>query len=109
MFFEYNKYALKDKSKVELDNLVKFLKENPEISGEISGHTDNIGDKARNRELSQQRANSVRDYLVSHGVDASRLVYKGYGDSKPAATNDTEEGRAKNRRIEFKILKLSKK
>lgn len=109
VFFEYNKYALMDKSKVELDNLVKFLKENPEVSGEVSGHTDNIGDKARNQKLSQQRANSVRDYLVSHGIDASRLVYKGYGDAQPAASNDTDEGRAKNRRIEFKILKLEKK
>ena len=98
-----------DKSKVELDNLVKFLKENPEVSGEVSGHTDNIGDKARNQKLSQQRANSVRDYLVSHGIEASRLVYKGYGDAQPATSNDTEEGRAKNRRIEFKILKLEKK
>lgn len=109
VFFEYNKYALKDKSKVELDNLVKFLKENPEISGEVSGHTDNIGDKARNKELSLQRAHSVRDYLVEHGIDASRLIYKGYGDTKPAATNNTNEGRAQNRRIEFKILKLGKK
>lgn len=109
VFFEYNKYALKDKSKVELDNLVKFLKENPEINGEISGHTDNIGDKNRNKELSLQRAHSVRDYLVEHGVNAARLVYKGYGDAQPATTNDTEEGRAKNRRIEFKILKLEKK
>lgn len=109
VFFEYNKYALLDKSKVELDNLVKFLKENSEINGEISGHTDNIGDKARNKELSLQRAHSVRDYLVENGIDASRLVYKGYGDTQPAATNDTEEGRAKNRRIEFKILKLTKK
>ena len=109
VFFEYNKYALKDKSKVELDNLVKFLKENPEINGELSGHTDNIGDKKRNKELSLQRAHSVREYLVEHGVNAARLVYKGYGDAQPATTNDTEEGRAKNRRIEFKILKLEKK
>ncbi len=109
VFFEYNKYTLLDKSKVELDNLVKFLKENPEINGEVSGHTDNIGDKARNKELSLQRAHSVRDYLVEHGIDASRLVYKGYGDTQPSASNDTDEGRAKNRRIEFKILKLNKK
>jgi outer membrane protein OmpA-like peptidoglycan-associated protein/uncharacterized protein YidB (DUF937 family) len=72
---------------------------------EIGGHTDNTGDAAANLQLSQQRADAVRDYLVGQGVDASGLLTKGYGDTRPIATNDTDEGRFRNRRIEFSVVK----
>jgi outer membrane protein OmpA-like peptidoglycan-associated protein len=73
---------------------------------EIGGHTDNTGDKARNKALSQSRAKAVKDYLVSKGVDATRLSAIGYGDTKPLSDNKTEEGRAKNRRTVFKVLSV---
>lgn len=104
IFFDYNKFELQDKSKTELDALVKFLQDNPDIKGEVSGHTDNIGSAEANMTLSLNRAHSVRDYLVKAGIDASRLTYKGFGSTKPSVPNDTEENRAKNRRIEFKIM-----
>jgi outer membrane protein OmpA-like peptidoglycan-associated protein len=104
IFFDYNKFELKEKSKTELDELVKFMNDNPEVKGEISGHTDNIGKPEDNLKLSLNRAKSVYEYLIRNGVDKSRLTFKGYGANKPDASNDTEEGRAKNRRIEFKIL-----
>ncbi len=103
IFFDYNKYELQEKSKTELDELVKFMTENPEVKGEIAGHTDNIGTPAANKELSLNRAKSVYDYLVEAGVASERLSYQGYGETRPQAKNDTEEGRALNRRIEFEI------
>lgn len=72
---------------------------------EVGGHTDNTGDSAANLQLSQQRADAVRDYLVRQGADASALVTKGYGDTRPIASNDTEEGKFRNRRIEFSVMK----
>jgi outer membrane protein OmpA-like peptidoglycan-associated protein len=72
---------------------------------EIGGHTDNTGDAASNLQLSQQRADSVRDYLVRQGVDSSVLTAKGYGDARPVASNDTEEGKFRNRRIEFNVVR----
>jgi outer membrane protein OmpA-like peptidoglycan-associated protein len=104
IFFDYNKYELKEKSMAELDELVRFMQENAEVRGEISGHTDNIGTSEANLTLSLNRAKSVYEYLIKAGIEAKRLTFKGYGATKPDATNDTEEGRARNRRIEFKIL-----
>jgi OmpA-OmpF porin, OOP family len=104
IFFDYNKYEIKEKSRTELDELVKFMQENPEVRGEISGHTDNIGVAEANMTLSLNRAKAVYDFLVQAGIDAKRLTFKGYGANKPDAPNDSEEGRARNRRIEFKIL-----
>ncbi len=104
VFFDYNKFTLQDKSKTELDGLVKFMQDNPEVKGEISGHTDNIGSADANKTLSLNRAHAVRDYIVAGGIEASRLTYVGYGSTKPAVPNDTEDNRAKNRRIEFKVL-----
>ncbi len=80
------------------------MQENPQVRGEISGHTDNVGDKKSNQELSLKRAKSVYEYLLQKGVEPNRLTFRGYGDSQPAAPNDTEENRQKNRRIEFKFL-----
>lgn len=104
VFFETNSFALKPESKIELDKLVQLLQANPDRKVEIGGHTDDIGSEESNRVLSENRAKSVVDYLSSHGVDASTLTWKGYGESAPIAPNDTEAGRAKNRRTEFKIL-----
>lgn len=73
-------------------------------SGEISGHTDNVGSYRANQRLSEARAKSVVDYLVNQGIDSGRLEYKGYSFTQPVADNNTEEGRAQNRRVEFKVL-----
>ncbi|MFN8711843.1 MAG: OmpA family protein, partial [Bacteroidota bacterium] len=86
-----------------LDNVVKVMMENPEYKLSIEGHTDNQGDDAKNLDLSQRRANAVMKYLTDKGVDAKRLRATGYGETKPVDTNDTAPGRAKNRRVEFKI------
>jgi len=104
IFFETNKYALKPTSKAELDKLVAFLNNNAAVSIEIGGHTDNVGSKQYNQDLSEKRAKSVYEYLVEQGIVADRLAFKGYNFEEPVATNDTEEGRAQNRRTEFKIL-----
>jgi outer membrane protein OmpA-like peptidoglycan-associated protein len=104
IFFDTGEYRLKDKSKAELDKLIQFMLENEQVRGEISGHTDNVGDAQANVELSLKRAKSVYEYLQSNGIAANRLVFKGYGQSQPAAPNDNEENRQRNRRIEFKIL-----
>ncbi|TAF66913.1 MAG: hypothetical protein EAZ55_04385 [Cytophagales bacterium] len=104
IFFEYGKYDLKETSKTELNELVTFMKANPNVRGEISGHTDNIGQAQANVTLSENRAKAVYDFLVAASIAPNRLEYKGYGDTKPDADNGTEEGRARNRRIEFKIL-----
>lgn len=104
IFFETGKYNLKPISKAELNKLVSFLTKNPSLIVEISGHTDNVGEKAANQQLSENRAKAVKEYLVSKGISEERLQYKGYGESKPIATNDTPEGRAKNRRTEFTVV-----
>ena len=83
--------------------LVAFLNVNKTIRGELSGHTDNVGDKKMNQLLSQNRAKAVYDYLVAAGIDAKRLTYKGYGDTRPIEKNDSDEHRATNRRTEFKL------
>ncbi|HEY5536713.1 MAG TPA: OmpA family protein [Ignavibacteria bacterium] len=105
IFFDFNESKLKSESYLELDRLYKFLIENSDISVEISGHTDNVGSDEYNITLSNARANAVKDYLVSKGINANRITSKGYGKSKPVATNDTDEGRQLNRRVEFKIIK----
>ncbi|MEQ9422772.1 MAG: OmpA family protein [Cyclobacteriaceae bacterium] len=104
IFFDYDKYDLKEKSITELGEVVKFLNANPGISIEVGGHTDDVGSDVYNKELSQKRAQSVVDYLVSNGVAADRILSKGYGSDDPIAPNDNDENRAQNRRIEFKIL-----
>ncbi len=104
IFFDTNSKELKLESTVELDKLVKLLKANNTLRIEVSGHTDNVGSKASNLTLSRDRAQSVVDYLIRKGIGKERLIAKGYADSQPIASNDTEEGRAKNRRTEFKVL-----
>lgn len=87
-----------------LDQLIDFLKDNPTVSIRIEGHTDNVGNDADNLALSNDRAFTVMGYLQSHGIAAKRLAFKGYGAGKPVASNDTEAGRARNRRTEFVIV-----
>lgn len=106
IFFPTNQYDLKPESNVELDKLVSFLTLNPTVKIEISGHTDNVGTAKSNQVLSDNRAKSVYTYLVNKGIAADRLKYKGYGQSRPIAKNDTEEGRALNRRTEMKITAI---
>jgi outer membrane protein OmpA-like peptidoglycan-associated protein len=104
IFFETGKYTLEKKSASELNKLVNFLNQNPDLKVEISGHTDNVGLKSTNLQLSTKRAESVVDYLLENGIDTSKIKFKGYGDAQPVAPNDTEETRKLNRRIECKIL-----
>ncbi|SHH93618.1 Tetratricopeptide repeat-containing protein [Chryseolinea serpens] len=105
IFFDVDKYDLQDRSTPELQKIVRFLNENPGIRVQISGHTDNSGAADYNRQLSEKRALSVYNYLIKSGVDKKRLTTKGFGPDKPVATNDTDEGRQQNRRIEFRIVK----
>ena len=104
VFFDYNKFDVKEKSKTELREVIRFLTDNPEINIEISGHTDNVGGSEYNKKLSLNRANAVGEYLISNGISNQRISIEGYGSTKPIGPNDTEENRAKNRRIEFRIL-----
>ncbi|HEB62057.1 MAG TPA: tetratricopeptide repeat protein [Bacteroidetes bacterium] len=105
IFFEY-KSAVLDTigSGAELNKLIKLLKNNPETSIRIIGHTDNVGSESYNLQLSQKRAKAVYDYLISKNIAENRMEYIGYGETKPISSNDTEKGRSKNRRIEFEIL-----
>jgi outer membrane protein OmpA-like peptidoglycan-associated protein len=104
IFFETDKCELLPESKAELGKLVEFLTNNPTLRIEISGHTDDQGSDAYNLTLSENRARAVNDYLLKQGIDAARLTYQGYGESLPIDTNTTPEGRANNRRTEFKVV-----
>ena len=84
--------------------LIEFLTVNPAVHIEISGHTDDVGPDQINQTLSENRAKSVYQYLITNGIAATRLIYKGYGKTQPSAPNDTDDNRAKNRRTEFKII-----
>ena len=101
VLFETNKTVLLQESFETLNQLVKQLQANKSVQIEIRGHTDNIGEEAKNQILSEQRAKAVLDYLVSQGIEAKRLSYHGFGSTQPIASNDTNEGRTKNRRVEF--------
>ena len=105
VFFDFDKYDLRPESFVELDRVVNLLKENPAIEIEMSAHTDSRGSDDYNFKLSDNRARSVREYIISKGIAAKRIVSQGYGETKPVATNETDDGRQLNRRVEFKILK----
>ena len=115
VFFDLNKADLLPVSFVELNKLKDFLNQNPTYVIELSGHTDTRGDEKLNLTLSQSRAKSVVDYLVQQGISASRLVAKGYGETKPnisdadiekmKTTQEQEKAHAKNRRTEFKVIK----
>lgn len=106
IFFDFDKASLRPDSKPELERVSKVLQDNPSMKIEISGHTDNKGSATYNLKLSESRAKSVVDFLISTSVAKNRLSYKGYGFVKPIASNDTEEGRQQNRRTEFKVLEI---
>ena len=86
-----------------MDEVVKYMKENPEIELAIDGHTDNAGSDAANQKLSDNRAASVKAYIVGKGIDESRITSTGYGETKPIADNKTAAGRTKNRRVEMRL------
>lgn len=96
--------TLRPESTAELNRLLKLINENTTMIIEISGHTDNKGSDTYNQKLSENRAKAVVDYLTEKGIDKERLEFKGYGETEPVASNETEEGQQLNRRIEFKIL-----
>lgn len=104
VFFETNKDELKKESFNELDRLYDVLVKSPALKIEIAGHTDDVGSVAYNQKLSNDRAISVQSYLISKGMDASRLKARGYGELQPVVPNDTDENRAYNRRVEFRVL-----
>ncbi len=104
IFFEFGKFELLPESFPELNRLLKLMQEKPTLKIRIEGHTDNVGSDKANNELSQNRANSVSQYLIDRGVDANRIKVVGYGKSKPIADNRTEEGRQINRRVEFVVV-----
>jgi outer membrane protein OmpA-like peptidoglycan-associated protein len=104
IFFDVNRFELKQESIAELDKVVQLMNDNPDIKIEINGHTDNTGKAADNITLSENRAKSVIAYLQQQGISVTRLQYKGFGASKPIADNSTEEGRTQNRRTELIIL-----
>ena len=103
VLFDFDKSELLDVSKEELNQLYKHLSKNSNLNIEIYGHTDNVGLDKRNKELSEQRAKAVADYLISQGLDTSKIKSFGFGSSKPISDNETDEGRQQNRRVEFKI------
>ncbi len=105
IFFDVNKTTLKSESAMEIENAYRLMVDNPTIEIEISGHTDNVGSAAYNKKLSQGRALAVVNALKEKGIDPGRMKSVGYGFDKPVAPNNTESGRAQNRRTEFKILK----
>ena len=105
IYFAFNSYDLTPESKVVLDQLTEFLELNDGLSIQIQGHTDAIGNDAVNLILSENRARSVYEYLVANHVPPNRLTFKGFGETQPLATNDTEEGRALNRRTCFVITR----
>ena len=103
IFFDTDAYSLKEESEVELNTLFEFMQNNKDLSIEIEGHTDNIGSQEHNLKLSENRAKEVFTFLVNKGIASNRMSYKGFGDENPIASNDTEEGRAENRRTAFRI------
>lgn len=106
VFFDFSKSDLRPESQTELDRLVDFLLQHATMTIELHGHTDDVGSDTENKRLSKERVEAVKTYLVSHGVQADRMKAIGYGESKPVASNSTEEGRQQNRRVEFKIVNI---
>ena len=105
IFFDTGKAELRSESSPELDRLITTLNETPKMVIEVRGHTDNTGSNEVNNKLSQDRADAVREYFISKGIEPDRVASKGFGETKPVATNDTDAGKQQNRRVEFVIVK----
>ena len=105
VYFNSGKSTLREESSKELNKLVDFVSGKKTLVIEIAGHTDNTGNPAANLKLSQDRANAVREYLISKGVPADRVKAKGYGDTQPRAANDSDLNRQRNRRTEVRVIK----
>ena len=103
--FDFGKTILRSASFKELDKVERMLKANPGMQIELSAHTDAVGGYSENLKLSNDRANASREYLMSKGIQADRIIAKGYGETTPVASNQTEEGRQINRRVEFRVIK----
>jgi len=103
--FEFDKAVIKPESFPVLDSIAQWLLSRPSMVVEIAGHTDSIGSATYNLSLSQRRAEAVREYLIEKGVSPERIYARGYGETQPISSNSTEEGRAKNRRVEIRIIK----
>ncbi|WP_461084101.1 OmpA family protein [Spirosoma flavus] len=106
VYFDQSSYVLRPESYPQLNKLAKTLATTPKLVIEIAGHTDNVGDRRLNQLLSENRAKIIRNYLVRSGIVEDRLKASGYGDKHPAAPNDSEENKRKNRRVEFVVLAL---
>ena len=104
IFFDYNKASIKSESFAELERLVELMIVEPYMRVEISGHADNVGSDNYNKNLSNEQAKAVVDLMVSLGIASDRFEYIGHGFDQPIADNETDEGRQRNRRTEFKIL-----
>jgi OOP family OmpA-OmpF porin len=102
VLFDFDSADIKPEAHQLLDEVVTILKKNPELKGVIEGHTDSIGSEAYNQGLSERRAQAIDKYIEEHGIASDRYTVKGYGESKPIASNDTEEGRQENRRVELR-------
>ena len=109
LFFKKGSYTLSRESNAELNRLTKLLKNYPGLKIEIGGHTDNTGSEKANMDLSKNRARAVMDYLIEKGMPRQSIKAVGYGQSKPIASNNTAEGKKKNRRVELTIVEIQKK
>ncbi|GAB3274679.1 hypothetical protein GCM10027347_47710 [Larkinella harenae] len=105
VYFDQSSYVLRKESYPQLDRLLNTLRRFPKLVIEIAGHTDNVGDRRLNQSLSENRARVITNYLIQRGIAENRLQYQGYGDTRPAAPNDNEANKKKNRRVEFTVLK----
>jgi outer membrane protein OmpA-like peptidoglycan-associated protein len=106
IFFVQSKAEILPDSEPELERLLKLMNENPRLEIELSGHTDNRGSASANIKLSEERALAIVNYLIENGIDKQRLEFKGYGGTRPIASNANEVSRSKNRRVEIKVLKI---
>lgn len=102
--FDFNSYAIRPQFQATLQEVAQTLASYPQTYVDVLGHTDSVGSDAYNQRLSEQRAQAVADYLASRGINPARIATRGYGETMPIASNDTEQGRAQNRRVEVKIV-----
>lgn len=104
VYFDQSSYRMRPESFEQLDKLVRTLQNEPALNIEIAGHTDNVGDRRLNQSLSENRAKIITNYLITKGIPETRLRHAGYGDTHPAAPNDVEDNKRRNRRVEFVVL-----